>query len=60
MFNREAGCLRPVMWIHITGFFMPHNLYPHIIIYIVIRITSWCLPVLHYSPAQVILWCQPK
>ena len=21
MFNREAGCLRPVMWIHITGFF---------------------------------------
>ena len=32
MFNREAGCLRPVMWIHITGFFMPHNQYHHIII----------------------------
>ena len=30
MSDREAGCLRPVMWIHITGFFYaPQPISPH-------------------------------
>ena len=59
MFNREAGCLRPVMWVHITGFFMPRNGYRHIIILYVRRIISWRQPALYYASHKVVLWCQP-